>query len=169
MKQFLNFILLLTAAGTLSAQKAKPVSGPPASAEPKPTPATERMAALEKRKASEQRSLVQNVEFSNIGPTIMSGRVTDLDADPADPTRFYVAYASGGVFFTGNNGTTFSPVFDQQSSITVGDIAVNWNNPASPEIWIGTGEANSSRSSYAGTGMFHSTDGGKTWQHRGLD
>ncbi|MFN8712565.1 MAG: WD40/YVTN/BNR-like repeat-containing protein [Bacteroidota bacterium] len=169
MKQFLNFILLLAAAGTLSAQKAKPVSGLPASAEPKPTPATERMAALEKRKAAEQRSLVQNVEFSSIGPTIMSGRVTDLDADPADPTRFYVAYASGGVFFTGNNGTTFSPVFDQQSSITVGDIAVNWNNPASPEIWIGTGEANSSRSSYAGTGMFHSADGGKTWQHRGLD
>ncbi|MCA6364803.1 MAG: glycosyl hydrolase [Bacteroidetes bacterium] len=159
-------LLLLTAIVLPSA--AQKNNQPPAAPEPKPTPAAERMAALEKRKAAEQRSLVSNIAFTNIGPTIMSGRVTDIDADPNDPTRFYVAYASGGVFFTGNNGTTFSPVFEQETSITIGDIAVNWNNAARPEIWVGTGEANSSRSSYAGTGVYVSPDGGKTWQNRGL-
>jgi photosystem II stability/assembly factor-like uncharacterized protein len=165
MKRLSAFLLLTAFTLPAVAQKSNPLPNAP---EPKPTPAAERMAAIEKRKAATQRSLVSNVQFTNIGPTIMSGRVTDLDADPNDPTRFYVAYASGGVFFTGNNGTTFSPVFEHETSITIGDIAVNWANPAKPEIWVGTGEANSSRSSYAGTGVYVSNDGGKTWLNRGL-
>ncbi|MCU0434322.1 MAG: glycosyl hydrolase [Bacteroidia bacterium] len=165
MKRLLPLLLLTAISIAAAAQK---TNTPPNAPEPKPTPAAERMAALEKRKAAEQRSLVSNIAFTNIGPTIMSGRVTDLEADPNDPTRFYVAYASGGVFFSGNNGTTFSPVFENETSITIGDIAVNWSNPAQPEIWVGTGEANSSRSSYSGTGVYVSPDGGKTWQNRGL-
>src|SRR5690349_13065291 len=69
-----------------------------------PTPAGERMQAVDQRRKLEARSLVKEVEFKNIGPSIMSGRVTDIDANPEDPTEFYVAYATGGLWHTTNNG-----------------------------------------------------------------
>lgn len=110
-------------------------------------------------------SIIKNVPFTNIGPTVMSGRVVDLDVNPSNPTEFYVAYASGGLWYTNNNGTTFTSVFDNSPTQNIGDIAVDWKNEV---IWVGTGEKNSSRSSYAGVGMLKSTDLGKTWQHVGL-
>lgn len=110
-------------------------------------------------------SIVKNVPFENIGPSIMSGRVTDLAVNPDDPTEFYVGYASGGVWHTVNNGTTFSPVLDSSPTQNVGDIAVDWKNRT---IWVGTGENNSSRSSYAGIGILKSSDNGKTWTNVGL-
>ncbi len=112
-----------------------------------------------------QNSLVKNVPFTNIGPTIMSGRVVDFDVNPNDPTEFYVAYASGGLWYTNNNGTSFTPVADNAPTQNMGDIAVDWN---SETIWIGTGESNSSRSSYAGIGILKSTDKGNTWENVGL-
>jgi len=131
----------------------------------KASTAAERLSGISKRKLLDERSLVSNVKFRNVGPTIMSGRVTDLEVNPADPTEFYVAYASGGLWHTTNNGLSFDPIFDHEDAITIGDIAVNWKNRS---IWIGTGEVNSSRSSYAGTGMYLSEDSGKTWMHKGL-
>lgn len=112
-----------------------------------------------------QNSIIKNIPFANIGPTIMSGRVADIDVNPDDPTEFYVGYASGGLWYTNNNGTTFTPVLDNSPTQNVGDIAVDWKNGT---LWVGTGEKNSSRSSYAGIGMLKSTDKGKTWQHMGL-
>ncbi len=138
------------------------------SSEPNPverTTSEDRMQSFDQRKALIGSSLVKNVPFRNVGPTVMSGRVVDIDARPDDPSHFYVAYASGGLWFTDNNGTTFEPVFDNQASMTIGDIAVDWE---AGTIWVGTGENNSSRSSYAGTGVYRSTDGGQTWEHRGL-
>lgn len=110
-------------------------------------------------------SIVKNVAFQNIGPTVMSGRVVDLAVNPEKPSEFYVGYASGGLWYTTNNGTTFSPVMDVTQTQNIGDIAVDWKTGT---IWVGTGENNASRSSYAGVGMFKSTDNGQNWQFVGL-
>ena len=132
-----------------------------------PTKAIKRLADFDQRQQLQKDAIVQNIPFRSIGPTIMSGRVTDLAVNPKDPSHFYVAYASGGLWETQNNGTTFTPLFDNEAVMTIGDIAVNWNTTPQT-IWVGTGENNSSRSSYAGMGMYKSVDGGKNWQQLGL-
>jgi photosystem II stability/assembly factor-like uncharacterized protein len=129
------------------------------------TPADLRLKGFETHKSQAENSIFKTLEPESIGPSIFSCRVTDVDVDPADPTRFYVAYASGGLWFTESNGTSFKPLFDHEASMTIGDIAVDWRRNL---LWVGTGEVNSSRSSYAGTGIYRSADGGKTWENRGL-
>ncbi|MCK0131142.1 glycosyl hydrolase [Flavobacteriaceae bacterium F08102] len=114
---------------------------------------------------AQAQSLVKNIPFKNIGPSIMSGRVVDLDVNPDKPSEFYVAYASGGLWYTNNNGTSFTSITENAPTQNMGDIAVEWN---SGTIYIGTGESNSSRSSYAGIGILKSTDNGKTWTNIGL-
>ena len=131
----------------------------------KPTPANEIKEALSKKEQLLQTSLIKNIPFENIGPNIMSGRVADVAVNPDNPTEFYVGYASGGLWYTNNNGITFTPVMDNSETQNIGDIAVDWK---SGTIWVGTGEKNSSRSSYAGIGMLKSTDKGKTWKNMGL-
>ncbi|MCA0152527.1 WD40/YVTN/BNR-like repeat-containing protein [Winogradskyella vincentii] len=121
--------------------------------------------ALKQKRAMVNTSLVKNVPFKNIGPTIMSGRVVDLDVNPNMPSEFYVGYASGGVWHTTNNGTTFTPILDSSDTQNVGDIAVHW---PSRTIYVGTGENNASRSSYAGIGLLKSTNNGESWENVGL-
>ena len=135
------------------------------SAQQPATPAGEVADAIALKNRMATTSTVKNIPFENIGPTVMSGRVTDLDVNPENPAEFYVGYASGGLWYTDNNGTTFTPVLDNSNTQNVGDIAVHW---PSKTIWVGTGENNSSRSSYAGIGLLKSTDGGKTWINTGL-
>lgn len=112
-----------------------------------------------------QKYSLDSVEFKSIGPTIMSGRVVDLAVNPENPAEFYVAYASGGLWYTNNNGTSFSPIMDSAETLNCGTVTVDWN---SGTIWVGTGEVNSSRSSYSGIGVLKSSDKGKTWENLGL-
>ncbi len=134
-------------------------------AQTSPTPAAERLKKIEQRKALEARSVLNEIKFRNIGPTVMSGRVVDIEANPDDPTEFYVAYATGGLWHTKNNGQSFTPIMDSIDVLFIGDIAVNWKTRT---IWVGTGEVNSSRSSYAGIGIYKSSNNGKTWEYLGL-
>lgn len=137
----------------------------------KPTGAAERFNGLQKRKLLENNSLLNDITWRNIGPTQMNGRVVDIEVNPADPTEFYVAYASGGLWHTVNNGLSFIPIFEKEDAYAIGDIAVNWKPAAGGKasiIWVGTGEVNSSRSSYSGTGVYKSGDNGKSWEYLGL-
>jgi len=152
-----NPLLLIAflASFTLSAQTTPPPY----------TPAEARLDGYQQRLALAQQSLTNGLEFRNVGPTVQSGRVVDLEVWKKNPTHFYVAYASGGLWKTEDNGTSFMPLFQNEAVMTIGDIAVDWDNNT---IWLGSGESNSSRSSYAGAGIYKSTDGGKSWQHLGL-
>jgi photosystem II stability/assembly factor-like uncharacterized protein len=131
----------------------------------KATSAQERLKIIDQRKQLLSRSTLNETSFRNIGPSIMSGRVVDIEVNPQDPTEFYVAYASGGLWHTQNNGQSFAPIFDSVDVLTIGDIAVNWQNR---HIWVGTGEVNSSRSTYAGIGVYRSANNGKSWEYLGL-
>lgn len=130
-----------------------------------PSSADVRESAYADRVMLFEQSPLRSVPADNIGPVVMSGRVTDIDAHEADPSHFMVAYASGGLWVTWNNGQSFDPIFDDLGTMTIGDIHVDWDTGT---IWVGTGENNSSRSSYAGDGLYRSTDWGASWQHMGL-
>ncbi len=91
----------------------------------------------------------------------MGGRIADLAVYEADPRIFYVGTAGGGVWKTENGGHTMTPIFDKQPVLAIGAVAVNQKNP--DEVWVGTGEPSSRNSTDIGQGLYHSTDGGKTW------
>ena len=111
-------------------------------------------------------ALAASLKWREIGPTATGGRVVDIDVDPRDKTVIYVASASGGLWKTEDNGTTWRCIFEREGTISIGDIAVDPHQPDT--IWVGTGEANNQRSSYWGDGIYKSTDGGKTWKNMGL-
>src|ERR1044072_5764369 len=109
---------------------------------------------------------LKNLQWRAIGPANMGGRIDDFAVVENNPSTFYVAVATGGVWKTTNNGTTFDPIFDEQGSPSIGDICLA---PSDPNIvWVGTGEPNNRQSSSWGDGVYRSLDGGKTWQNCGL-
>ncbi|MBM3296153.1 MAG: hypothetical protein FJY83_00970, partial [Candidatus Aminicenantes bacterium] len=116
----------------------------------------------------EAASPFKELKWRHIGPTNISGRATDIAvvAPKGASYTIYVATASGGVWKTVNEGTTWIPVFDRAPSSAIGDIALAPSNP--DIVWVGTGEANIFRSSQAGCGIYKSEDAGKTWRHMGL-
>ena len=127
-----------------------------------------RMALFARHLAMKEKSPFKSLHWQFVGPVNIGGRATDIAvaAPKGKNYTIYAATASGGVWKTVNEGTTWKPVFDQAASTSIGDIALV---PGDPDvIWVGTGEANIFRSSMAGCGIFKSTDGGKTWKHLGL-
>jgi photosystem II stability/assembly factor-like uncharacterized protein len=111
-------------------------------------------------------NFVKSMPWRQIGPTSMGGRIVDLAVVETDPTVFWIATASGGLFKTTNNGVTFAAQFQYASSISIGDICVAPSN--SNILWVGTGENNPRNSVSWGDGVYKSTDGGKTFKHMGL-
>ena len=99
---------------------------------------------------------VSQMQWRPIGPASMGGRIVDLEVVSGDPFTFYLATASGGLFKTTNNGTTFTPVFEKQSTVSIGDAAVSRSNPNI--IWVGTGEHNARNSVSWGDGVYKSID-----------
>ena len=102
-----------------------------------------------------------------IGPAFCSGRITDFAVHPDRPSTYFVATASGGLWKTTNSGITYSPVFDNHGSYSIGCVAMAPSNPN--VIWVGTGENNSQRSVSFGDGVYRSRDGGKNFEKVGLE
>ncbi len=131
-----------------------------------PTSLEQRRAAWQQHQRMDEESLFTGLPWRNVGPIVFGGRLVDIEVHPDEPYTFYVAYASGGLWRTENNGLSFDPLFDEQATIIMGDVAID---PQQPDvIWVGTGENNSSRSSYGGLGVFRSDDGGASWEWMGL-
>ncbi len=127
-----------------------------------------RMEWFDQHVEMKKSSKFKDLKWQFIGPTNVSGRCTDIAVitPKGENYTIYVGAASGGVWKTENEGTTWEPIFDQGPSTSIGDLAVA---PSNPEIiWVGTGEANIFRSSQVGSGIYKSIDGGKTWKHMGL-
>jgi photosystem II stability/assembly factor-like uncharacterized protein len=135
-----------------------------------PTP-VRGMDAAEWRRGYEQRlqlkrdSIFGGIAWRNIGPEIQGGRVIDVVAPLDSPDNVYVAFATGGIYRTTDDGITWESIFDDHSAFGIGAMDVSRDGRT---LWVGTGEANSQRTSYAGTGVYKSTDSGKTWRHMGL-
>ena len=127
-----------------------------------------RFKGFEDYKAMQAASKFKDLKWQFIGPTNVSGRVTDVAvvAPKGKNYTIYVATASGGVWKTENEGTTWIPIFENHVSAAIGDIALAPSDQNT--IWVGTGEHNIFRSSQAGIGVFKSSDGGKTWAPMGL-
>ncbi|MBZ5496473.1 MAG: hypothetical protein LAP85_08720 [Acidobacteriia bacterium] len=104
--------------------------------------------------------------FRNIGPTRQSGRFVDIAVPDLEPATIYAAAASGGLWKSMNNGTSWEPIFDNQAVISIGDVAVAPSDAM--VVYVGSGEATTSRSTYWGDGVYKSTDAGKTWTNVGL-
>jgi len=111
--------------------------------------------------------LLKRFVWRGIGPASMGGRIDDIAVVESNPYIYYVGFATGGVWKTTNNGTTFHPVFDTYSTASIGDIAIAPSNP--DIVWIGSGEANNRQSSSFGDGIYKSTDAGKTFTRMGLE
>lgn len=110
--------------------------------------------------------LFKSLNYRNIGPTRESGRFVDIAVPVQQKHTFYAAAATGGLWKTTNNGQTFTPLFTDENVFSIGDVAVA---PSDPNlVWLGSGEANNSRTTYYGDGVYKSTDGGRTWKNMGL-
>ena len=150
MSHLLIFTLTcLSVAGTAWAQGRGPVTPPP----PPPNPSSD--------------PLLRGFEFRSIGPATMMGRVDDIVGSEKDPMLIYVGFATGGLWKSTDGGNHWQSQFDNMPNESIGAIAIA---PSDPNVvYVGTGEANNRQSSSIGDGVWGTTDGGKTWNHLGLE
>jgi photosystem II stability/assembly factor-like uncharacterized protein len=147
-----------TIKGSESAQDPSPTPTARPTATPSPTPTPINWSSD---------PMLKRFVWRGIGPASMGGRIDDIAAVESNPYIYYVGFATGGVWKTTNNGTTFQSIFDTYSTASIGDIAIA---PSNPEVvWVGTGEPNNRQSSSFGDGIYKSTDAGKTFTKMGLE
>jgi photosystem II stability/assembly factor-like uncharacterized protein len=120
----------------------------------------------EEKKGGMTADTFSGLKFRLIGPAVASGRVMSIAVNPKNKFEYYVGVASGGVWKTVNDGTTWTPVFDGEGSYSIGSVALDPND--SSVVWVGSGESNSQRSVAYGDGIYRSVDGGKSWESLGL-
>ena len=127
-----------------------------------------RLEMYQKHTEMVKNSMYKNLPFQFVGPTNISGRMTDVEvvSPKGENYTIYVAGASGGIWKTENEGIIWEPIFEHAMSTAIGDLALDPQNQNI--LWAGTGEANIFRSSQAGAGIYRSKDAGKTWEHLGL-
>ena len=149
---------LLTWVGIVSclvAGRAIVAQGPPQPVPPLPPPVNQSDDPLLKR-----------FIWRSIGPAAMGGRIDDIAVLESNPSVIFLGYATGGVWRTHNNGTTWTPLFDEQPVTSIGDVTIAPSD--SNIVYVGTGEPNNRQSSSFGAGVFKSIDGGKTFAYAGL-
>jgi len=130
------------------------------------TPPAIRFESWESHQKLKEVSPFKELKWRCVGPEFSGGRIEALACHPDEPYTLYVGAGSGNLWKSVNNGTTWKPIFENESTFTIGCVTIA---PSDPNIvWVGTGEVLMARSSYAGTGVFKSTDAGKTWQNMGL-
>jgi len=109
---------------------------------------------------------VSGLKFRSIGPAFTSGRIADFAVNPDNHSEYYVAVASGHIWKTTNNGTTYKPIFDNYGAYSIGCLAMDPKN--SNVVWTGTGENNHQRALGYGNGVYKTVNGGKSWKNMGL-
>jgi len=155
----------------MAAQAPRPAAQGSAAPQPQRIASTDpalRLKGFADHQAMKGASPFKDVAWQFLGPKNISGRSIDIAvlAPRGRQYTIYVATASGGLWKTENEATTWTPIFEQGPTTSIGDVAVAPSNPSI--VWMGTGEANIFRSSQAGAGVYKSVDAGKTWQHVGL-
>lgn len=167
---FVLVVLITLFATSQSSAGQTPTPIPTPQAAPSPSPSAEGRQPGEEEGGRPRDPMsaptFAGLRFRSIGPAFTSGRVIGFAVEPNNPSHYFVASASGGVWKTINNGNTWTPVFDREGSYSIGCIALDLKNPLT--VWVGTGENNSQRSVSYGSGVYKSDDGGKTWRNVGL-
>ena len=183
MKTFAIFVLVLSTMFTFAqtapqpkdqdADKKPAIPAKPASKEePKKEPKKDQKkdekkeAPKEEKKGGMTADTFSGLKFRLLGPAVASGRVMSIAVNPRNKFEYYVGVASGGVWKTVNDGTTWTPVFDGEGSYSIGWVTLDPNDPS--VMWVGSGESNSQRSVSYGDGIYRSEDGGRNWQNLGL-
>lgn len=169
MKHFITLLLFCLTIGFASAQKKKNTKAEPA---PSPTIITHtdgktRLAQFESHVKMKNESPHKSLRWRFLGPDNISGRITDVEAVAGNKMLIYAATATGGLWKTTNAGITWESLMDDAPTASIGDVALAPSNPNI--VYVGTGECNIFRASLAGLGMFRSTNGGKSWEHLGLE
>lgn len=123
-------------------------------------------ASIFAQEKEKKEDIYNGLEFRNVGPALTSGRIADIAIHPKNESTWYIAVGSGGVWKTVNAGTTFSPIFDKESSYSIGCVTIDPSNPST--VWVGTGENVGGRHVGFGDGIYVSHDEGKSWKNMGL-
>ena len=159
-------VATLATALTVTMAAQSPGTGPASPVTVAATSAAARQRAWAQHQEMERASPFRDVAWRAVGPRMQGGRIEAIAVAPGRTSTIYAGAGVGGVWKSINNGTTWTPIFDREATTSIGSIAVA---PSDPNVvWVGTGEVLMARSSYAGFGVYKSTDAGATWTNMGL-